>query len=110
MAAVGVFEVEVLVVEDLEEEDSAVEVVVLEWAQCVAQDAPSEEQAHEELYQGVLDRAVDVIIIAGGQEGTGEDITVLGIVDGGVGTGGGDILTDLGTMLPFTGVVDLRWE
>jgi hypothetical protein len=63
-----------------------------------------EEQDHVEQYQEVQDHARDEIIIVDTIEDIGVDIIALGIEDGGIGIGGGDTLTDPGTMLLFTGV------
>ena len=63
-----------------------------------------EEQDPVEQYQEVQDHARDEIIIVDIIEDIGVDITVLGIGDGGIGIGGGDTLTDPGTMLLFIGV------
>jgi hypothetical protein len=42
-------------------------------------------------------------------DGIGADTIALGIDDGGIGIGGGDIPIDPGTMLQFIGVVELFW-
>ena len=68
-----------------------------------------EEQVLEELYQEALDRVEAEVTTVDVIGDIGEDIIVLGTVDGGVGTGGGDIHTDLGIMHQFTGVVAFLW-
>jgi hypothetical protein len=64
-----------------------------------------EEQVRVELFHEVLDQEVeDVVVTVDAIADIGEDIIVLGIADGGVGTGGGVTTTGLGIMHQFTGV------
>jgi hypothetical protein len=66
-----------------------------------------EEQVREEQFRVAPDLVVEgVVVTADDTEDIGEDIIALGIVDGGVGTGGGDTITGLGIMHQFTGVVE----
>jgi hypothetical protein len=64
-----------------------------------------EELDHAELFQEVQDLIGGEIIMEDVIGDTGVVTTDLGIDDGGIGAGGGDILTDLGTMLLSIGVV-----